>query len=110
MEKYLVNNKIVENCFENDNDIFKELKKCRKTNIEVSETIDGKNGKDIPDEFANVYEELFNRIDDSQEINDIFKNLKIDEHSRKEVEKIDSCLIKQALTSTDTVQSGAQLR
>ena len=60
---------------ENDTDLFKELKKSRKTKIESSETIDGKSGDEIPNKFADVYEELFNRIDDSNELNSILDSL-----------------------------------
>lgn len=73
-----------------------------KTLMEASETIDGKSGDDIPEKFADVYKELFNRIDDTEEINNVLKSLRIDQNSMKEVNKIDSDLIKQAMNKIKT--------
>ena len=39
--QYIIHSKLIENCFENDMDLFTEIKKSRKTRPEVANTIDG---------------------------------------------------------------------
>ena len=54
------NQKIVENCLENYIELFEIIKKQRKEPVD-DVTINGASGKNIPNEFLKVYEELFNR-------------------------------------------------
>ena len=66
IEDFLRNKKIVENCFENDLDLFKEIKKQRQNGAEIDITIDGSSGKEIPQTFARVYEDLYNNSNDDE--------------------------------------------
>ena len=75
VEDYLKNNKIDENCLENDTDLFEEIKKQRKVGSDDDVTIDGAAGKDIPNEFAKVYKELYHREKYEAEIDAIMTNL-----------------------------------
>ena len=99
VEDYLKNNKIVENCLENDTDLFEEIKKQRKVGSDDDVTIDGASGKAIPNEFAKVYKELYNREQDEAEIDAIMTNLTQDitEESLEQVDKINIVSIKEAL-------------
>ena len=64
VEDFVKNRKLVENCLDGENDLFAEIKRQRGKDVEESVTIDGAEGESIPNEFANVYEELFNREND----------------------------------------------
>ena len=66
VENFIKNKKLVENCLEGENDIFAEIKRQRGNETEESVTIDGAVGGNIPDKFADVYEELFNRENDRE--------------------------------------------
>ena len=59
VEDYLRNRKIIENCVENDTDLFAEIKKQRKNDNEEDVTIDGAAGSNIPNKFGEIYRELF---------------------------------------------------
>ena len=61
VEDFIKNQKIVENCIDSDSELFEVIKKQRKGDSDDDVTINGASGKDIPAEFAKVYEELFNR-------------------------------------------------
>ena len=56
-------------------------------------------GKDIPNEFAKVYKELFNREHDENEVNSILNKLNLDitAESLQNVDKINTVTIKEAL-------------
>ena len=95
----MVNRKIIENCVNDDKDLFEEIKRQRKSGRNEDLVIDGAFGKEIPEKFANVYEELFNREDDGNVVNNILDsiNVGIDQESMKEINKINICSIKEAL-------------
>ena len=99
VETYIRNNKLIENRFESDMDLFSEIKKARKTQSDESTIIDGKSGEKIPDAFGKVYNDLYNKIDDRDNLKEI--NLRISDNinndSLKEVNKIDQSLIREAL-------------
>lgn len=99
IEELIVNKKIIENCINNDNDLFEEIKKHRKFGREEDLVIDGASGKDVPDKFAEVYEELFNREDDEEAVSKILDevNSNISEESMDDINKINLCTIKEAL-------------
>ena len=48
--------------------MFKEIKKQRQNGAEIDITIDGSSGKEIPQTFARVYEDLYNNSNDDDEI------------------------------------------
>ena len=67
--------------------------------VEDDVTIDGASGKEIPGKFAEVYSELFNRESDDEEVRKVSESIenKIDEESWKEIDKVNSASIKEAL-------------
>ena len=71
MEEYIISNTLINNCSENDKDLFKDIKKQRGNNVIEDVTIDGTSGDEIPKKFASIYEELFNRKYDDPNILDI---------------------------------------
>ena len=98
IEEYIVNQKIIENCFEKDTDILEEVKKQRRHDDEEDITIDGVADENIPNRFAEVYQELFNREQDQAIIGDI--SLEIEANLRNantEIDKINFRTIKEAL-------------
>jgi hypothetical protein len=100
VDEFIKNQKIIENCLESDEDLFNEIKKQRSSGAEDDVTIDGASGKDIPNEFAEVYKELYNRENDEAEVNSILSkiNLELNENSLNDVNKINTITIKEALS------------
>ena len=80
-------------------DLLAEIKKQRSDCKNDDVTIDGASGKDIPNEFAKVYKELFNREHDENQINSILNKLNLDitAESLQNVDKINTVTIKEAL-------------
>ena len=107
MEEFLINNKIIQNCLENDNDLFSEIKKHRGKTIDEEVTIDGKSEEDIPATFATIYENLFNREKDDDKINQLLNDIEnnLGENDLKEVGKINPNVVKEAVEKLKTNKS-----
>ena len=99
VESFIKNRKLVENSLEGENDIFAEIRRHRGKDTEESVTIDGANGENIPNKFAEVYEELYNRENDGQTVNEVLDSINNDigNEASIEIEKINPALIKEAL-------------
>ena len=99
VENFIINKKIIENCIENDADLFTEIKKHRSNDNQENVTIDGVAGKDIPNKFADVYSELFNREDDDNNIELISSvvNSQVGDESITELDKINAEKVKAAM-------------
>ena len=97
VEDFIRNHKIAQNCLENDADLFSEIKKQRANNNIEEVTIDGAAGQKIPNKFGEVYRELFNREKDEENVQEVFNSMKIDEHSLKEVNRINALKVKEAI-------------
>ena len=99
VEDYIRNKNIIENCIDGDTDLFAEIKKQRRNDVEDEVTIDGASAKDIPRKFAEVYGELYNREADEEEIAHISEdiNKQLDENSWAEIDKVNSASIREAL-------------
>ena len=99
VEDFIKNQKIIENCIETDEELFGEIKKQRRAGLDDNVTIDGASGKAIPNEFANVYKELFNRENDEAEVDSILNkiNMGLSEDSVSDLDKINIVTIKEAL-------------
>ena len=84
---------------ENDTDLFSEIKRQRSNQNDDEVTIDGASGDDIPDKFATIYNELFNRGNDEEKINEMKENLEeeIGCDDLLEVERINANTIKEAM-------------
>ena len=83
---------------ENDGELFEMIKKQRKEPAD-DVTINGASGKDIPNEFSKVYEELFNREKDKDQIVTILNNIneKVTGEMILEVDKVNTITVKEAL-------------
>ena len=103
----MINNKIIQNCLENDNDLFSEIKKHRGKTIDEEVTIDGKSEEDIPATFATIYENLFNREKDDDKINQLLNDIEnnLGENDLKEVGKINPNVVKEAVEKLKTNKS-----
>ena len=99
VEDYLRNRKIIENCVENDTDLFAEIKKQRKNDNEEDVTIDGAAGSKIPNKFGEIYRELFNREDDDVNIERLSEQIEgsINENASSELDKINSEKVREAM-------------
>lgn len=97
LESFIKNSKLIENSFEDDIDLFKEIKKARATHSEAVTKIDG--STDVENTFGRVYSDLYNKTDDKENLNKVFTevNANIDNTAWKAIIKIDKNLIKEAL-------------
>ena len=98
MAECIRKNTILDACINDKGDIFKEIRKLRKTAPTVSSMIYGvTNNLEI--HFANVYEKLYNSIDDKENLMTVLKHLntKIDCESVTKVEQITPILVKEAI-------------
>ena len=80
-------------------DLFKEIKRHRGKETEELVTIDGATGNDIPNKFAEVYEELYNREEDKENLEELLQNInaRIGNESHIQINKVNPNLIKEAL-------------
>ena len=98
MVNTLKKNKILAACFgDNQLDLFKEIKKIRKSPPSVATTIDGES-ENIPNHFAKIYKELYNSVSDDTDVENIrmMINGRID--STDEVKKVTPEIVKEATT------------
>ena len=63
----LKSNGLLEACLNNQNGIFREIKIIRYNKQSFPNNIDGKD-ENIPQYFANKYENLYNSVDDSNDL------------------------------------------
>ena len=92
-------NTILDACINDKGDIFKEIRKLRKPAPAVSSMIDGVTNN-LETHFANVYEKLYNSIDDKDNLTTVLQHLntKIDCESVTKVEQITPILDKEAIS------------
>ena len=69
-EQIIKRNKLLDACLNSDKDVFEEIKKLRRTDADVATSMDGETN-DIPAHFKNIYSELFNSVDDKDDIANI---------------------------------------
>ena len=83
---------------ESDTDIFKGIKKMRKSKLLVANKIDDKT-ENIEEHFSNIYSELYNSVDDHDELLKVAEEIeiKINDKSIKEVERVTPELVKEAV-------------
>ena len=73
-EKTIKKTKLLDACLNGDGNLFKEIKKIRKTKVVVADKIDGVT-EDIPSHFASIYKELFNSVKDGKDVERISKEV-----------------------------------
>ena len=96
-EKTIKKTKLLDVCLNGDGNLFKEIKKIRKTKVVVADKIDGVT-KDIPSHFASIYKELFNSVKDGKDVERISKEVdsKITVDSLADVNKVNKEEVKKA--------------
>ena len=96
----LKRDKLLNACITSEGDIFHELKKLRKIKDTVPITIDGTKDN-ITGHFANVYERIYNSIDDEEEMAKIYLrvNKSLDSTSLEDVNLITTDKIREATSN-----------
>ena len=94
------NIKLLEACLgqgDNSIDLFKEIKTLRKSEQSVATSIDGVN-EDIPDHFRNIYSQLYNSVEDAENMALISSEVevKVNSLSLSDVEKVTPAVVKSA--------------
>ena len=99
MTDYIRKNKLLDACFNDNGDIFKEIRKMRKAPTPTASMIDGVTSN-IEGHFSTVYERLYNSIDDKENLEAISRHLSenIDAHSLEEIDRITPKLIRTAIS------------
>ena len=94
----LKKNTLLNACIDNHGDIFTEIKKIRKTSTSCSMTINGVES-DVEGHFADIYAELYNSVDDQQELKEIEErlNTKIDLSSIYEIDRVTPTVVSDAI-------------
>ena len=70
-------NNLLDACLNGNSDIFKEIKKLRKTTPTVAASIDG-NSTEIEEHFRNIYKELYNSTNDQTDLEAVKKKVESD--------------------------------
>ena len=94
-----MNKKIVENCLNDYQDLFAEIKRQRANQNDDEVTIDGASGDKIADKFAEVYKKLYNNGSDDEKVEDIRIKIQngINGSEVNEIDKINSITIKEGM-------------
>ena len=97
-EATIKKSKLLDACLNGNGDIFKEIKAMRKTKPVCADSIDGVTN-DIPNHFSNIYSELYNCVDDGDEVANI----------SEEVEKLisDECIVDVKKVTSEVVKKAA---
>ena len=97
-EKNVKASKLLEACLNDGNNLFKEIKKQRKTKPKPVNQIDDKN-ENISDQFGNIYKNLFNSVDDDQDLSLIKTEIdnKINISATHDVKKVFPEVVKSAI-------------
>ena len=88
-EATIKKSKLLNACLNGNGDLFKEIKHMRKTKTVCADSMDGEHD-DIPGHFRNIYRNLYNSVNDAEDVKDIRKEVetKINEASIEDVEKV----------------------
>ena len=99
MSECIKKNTLLDACINDNGDIFKEIRKLRKTPPMMSSMIDGVTSN-IKSRFAKVYERLYNSVDDKENLMAVLQHLNININSSNlnDVEMITPKLIEQAIS------------
>ena len=66
-ENLIKKSNLLDACLNGNGDIFKEIKKMRKVKKSCADTMDGVS-KDIPGNFRSIYKDLYNCVEDAEEV------------------------------------------
>ena len=90
-------NKLLEQCLNGTNGFFSEIKSMRKCSRSTPDVMDGQSDG-IPQLFAKKYEELYNSVDDKENLDRLREDIEKNVQSKDsyEVEKITGDVVKEA--------------
>ena len=99
MANILKKNKLIDACLSDKGDIFKEIKHLRQTTPTISSKIDDVSSN-IELHFASIYSDLYNSVNDREELISINTRLneRINSSSLKDVERVTPELVREALS------------
>ena len=89
--------RLLDACLNGNGDLFKEIKSMRKTNPTIADTIDGVSD-DIPNHFRSIYSELYNSVDDANEVLLIKDEIEVKLNAKHldDIKKVTSTEVKKA--------------
>ena len=95
---YLKKNTLLDACINNRGDIFKELRKLRRTKDSSPDVMDGVS-ENIQDHFAGIYSKLYNSGDDQIEVEKLYNriNARVTSICMKDVSKVTPLIVKEAV-------------
>ena len=98
-EEIIKSNKFLDACLNGKDDIYNEIKKLRKCKPTAATSIDGIKDN-IPGHFRAIYSELYNSVDEKQDLADLKIDIENSIHTSdfKEVELVTSDIIKKAVS------------
>ena len=90
------------NCYvHGEGNIFDKIRKSRNYHEDLTSSIDGITGKDIPKHFAGIYEDLYNSVDDQEHLNIVEEHVKAD---------INTTALEHSVTSDLLTKSSMKLK
>ena len=98
--------KLLESSLNGGTDLFKEIRKMRKSKNVVANQIDGET-EDISNHFADIYKDLFKSVDDQENLKSIKETIDngIDNKSILHVDKVTPEVIKEAVMHLNNEKS-----
>ena len=91
-------NKLLEAAMSGNADLLKEMKRVKSSQRQTEpDNVDKKRGDDIPEQFANVYEELYNSVDDEAGLEQLYIRLEEAGISASDVDNITPEVVKEAV-------------
>ena len=103
MSDSIRSNKLIDAAVSGNADLLKEMKKVKSEGRQKQpDHVDGNRGSDIADTFANVYEELYNSVDDEEGLAVLQDNLVNAGLHATDVDKITPEVIKEAVMKLKT--------
>ena len=91
-------NKLLEAALSGNSDLLKEMKRVKSgDNATQPDNVDKKTGADIPEQFANVYETLYNSVDDDEGLEVLQQKLTASGIFASDTDLITPDVIKQAV-------------
>ena len=94
----LQRNALLNACINGNGDIYKEIRKMRKTNTTLVNTIDGIT-EDIPEHFASIYSRLYNSVDEKSKLESLYGEIVggINSSEMSEIQKITTDVAKEVI-------------
>ena len=96
-EQTIKKSKLLDACLNDSGELFKEIKSRRRCKPKVADSIDGVH-KNLPDHFSNIYKELYNSVDDAEEVKLISEEIesKLKQRNIEDIDKVTSEEVKKA--------------